>query len=190
MNSKDSQWLIILIALAVSVFCIAAVNQITLEQVQSGWISVGTFLAAGDEPTTPNQANRTAALMAAVSKVQIFTVPSQWNKVYIRCLSTTDGDSTVFDVFTSRGASDHYTRVVTLTFTTGTQTSGTSGSEFADTCVASNNTNTLHKASTLTNPTGNYIAEYGMTLNGCDHIAFVPTTITNNAALEISGSYD
>jgi len=186
------KWKVILFIPVFALFvtlCIAAVNQTTLETAQSNWVSVGTFLAAGSEPSTPNQVNRTAALMAAVSKVQIFTIPPAWNKVFLRCLSTTDGDSTVFDVFLSRGT-DLYTRVCTLTYTTGTQTSGTSGSEFADTCAVTNNTNTLHVASTLVTPTGNYIAEYGLTVCGNDKVAFVPTTITNDAALEICGSYE
>jgi hypothetical protein len=167
-----------------------AVNQSTLETTQSNWVSVGTFLATGAEPSTPNQANRTAALMAAVSKVQIFTIPPAWNKIYLRNSSTTDGDSTVYDVFLSRGAADHYTRVCTLTYTTGTQTAGTTGYEFADTCAVTNNTNTLHIASTLVTPTGNYIAEYGLTVCGNSRVAFVPTTITNDALLEICGSYE
>jgi len=186
MFTLKSKYLVIALILA-AVVCIAAVNQSTLETAQSGWVTAGTFLAASDEPTTPNQANRTFALMAAVSKVQVFTIPASWNAIILRNNSTTDGDTTVYDMFLMRGTSDHYSRVCTLTWMTGTQTSGTSGSEFADTLVVSNNTNTFHNAGIVVSPTGNYIAEYSLDVAGCTSVAFVPTTITNNAILEISG---
>lgn len=152
---------------------------------QSTWVSAGTFLAAGAEPTTPNQANRTYALFAAVSKVQIYTVPPKWNSVLLRAGTTTDADSTVFDVFVTRGTADHWTRVCTLTFTTGTQTSGTTGSEFCDTVVVSNET-WLAAVNPLS-PTGNYIAMVEMDVRGFDRIGFVPTTLATDTFIEITG---
>lgn len=181
------RWSFVITLLVAAILCIAAVNQSTLETAQSGWVTAGTFSATTAEPTTPNQANRTFALMAAVSKVQVFTIPASWNAIILRNNSTTDGDTTVYDVFLMRGTSDHYSRVCTQTWTTGTQTSGTSGSEFADTLVLTNNTNTFHNAGIVVSPEGNYIAEYSLDVAGCTSIAFVPTTLTNDAVLEISG---
>lgn len=181
------KWSIAIAILVFTILCVAAVNQSTLETAQSGWVTAGTFLATGDEPTTPNQANRTATLMAAVSKVKIFTIPTSWNAIILRNLSTTDGDTTIYDVFLMRGVADHYSRVCTQTWTTGTQTSGTTGSEFSDTLVLSNNTNTWHNAGIVVSPEGNYIAEYSLDVAGCTSVAFVPTTITADAILEISG---
>lgn len=151
---------------------------------QGRWESAGTFAAAAAEPTTPDATHRTAAAMAAVSKVVIYTIRPEWNAVELRCSSTTDADTTVFDVFVARGASDHYTRIATLTFTTGTQTAGT-GYLFADTLVESNHQ--WHTTASVVSPTGEYIASYAIDTCGYSRIAFVPTTLTNNAVLEITG---
>lgn len=152
---------------------------------QRPWESAGTFLAAGAEPTTPDATNRTTTLFAAVSKVQIYTIPPYWNVVQLREGSTTNNEVNVYDVFLKRGATDHWFRIGTFTYTTGQQTSGTSGSEFADTLVVSNE-KWLSPINVLS-PTGDYIAIAEIDVRGCTAIGFVPTTLANNAFVEITG---
>lgn len=151
---------------------------------QDGWFTLDT-MAAGT--TTPNQANRTAALFVGDAANSTFAIKSGWNGVRLRLSSTTDGDTSVTDVFFMNGTADHFSRVATLTWTTGTQTSSTSGQEFADTVVISNNTNTWHKTQSAVSPTGNYIAEWSVDVLGSGTIGISPTTITNAATLEITG---
>jgi hypothetical protein len=156
---------------------------------QYGWHEVGSFAAAGDEPDTPTTTQRDQTTLEALSKVETYTIPSYWNAVVIRCESTTDGDSTVFDMFIRRDNTDDvtdiYTRIGTLTFTTGTSEGYTTNYEMADTLAITNEYwgNDLMEVS----PTGNYVAELWVDLAGVREVAFVPTTITNNAKLFITG---
>lgn len=152
---------------------------------QSNWVTAGAF---SDSATTPADVNRTAALFTSEDANNVvYTIDPSWNKVVFRCSSTTDSDSTVFDIFIMDGATDdatdHYNRIGTLTFTTGTQTSSTATYEFADTCVASNDQYGFNVIS----PTGNYIAIAEVDVKGARFIGICPTTVTNAAILEIRG---
>ena len=157
---------------------------------QDGWFEAGTFTGS---TTTPNQVNRTAALFVADPCNVAFEVKSGWNGVRIRLSSTTDGDSTVTDVFFRQGESAqtaaangfHFTRIATLTWTTGTQTGTKSGEEFADTVAESNAQ--WHKTGSAVSPTGNYIAEYSIDALGAGTIGFSPTTQTNDATIYVTG---
>lgn len=150
---------------------------------QYGWATLGTFTTS---TTTPGVTKRTTAqFVVNDANNVIYTIPSAYNRIRLRCSSTTDGDSSVFDVFLMNGTSDHYNRVATLTFITGTQTAGTSGYEFADT-LAETNSN-WHKSAAVMSPTGNYIAEYSIDVLGSAKIGISPTTITHTAILEITG---
>ena len=151
--------------------------------VQSDWETLETF-AAGT--TTPGVTARTYATFdVSDTNNAIYTIPPEWNAIRLRCSSTTDGDSSVFDIFLMNGLTDHYNRVATLTFTTGTQSATTSGHEYADT-VAESNTN-WHKSASTMSPTGNYIAEWALDVMGSRRIGISPTTITHTAVLEITG---
>jgi len=150
---------------------------------QYSWATLGTFTMT---TATPSVTNRTAALFAVNDTNNVvYTIPSAYNRIRLRCSSTTDGDSSVFDVYLMNSASDHYNRVATLTFTTGTQTAGTLGYEFADTLVETNSN--WHKTASVMSPTGNFIAEYAIDVLGSAKIGINPTTITNTAIVEISG---
>jgi len=158
------------------------VNPGEMQSLQDDWETLGTFASA---TTTPNSTNRTAALFVADAKNVTFEIPAKWNAIKIRCSSTTDGDSSVFDIFLMNGETDHFTRIGTLTFTTGTQTATASGYEFADTLAESNAK--WHKLSSKLSPEGNYIAEYMIDVIGSFKVGVSPTTITNTAILDITG---
>lgn len=150
---------------------------------QDEWQSQTAFTASA---TTPTSTNRTAALFLSSDANNVsYGIDTKWNVVRIRCSSTTDGDTSVFDVFLMNGDNDHYNRVATLTFTTGGQTATTSGHEYADTLVESNAN--WHKTASTMSPTGNYIAEWAVDICGSKKIGICPTTITNAAVLEITG---
>lgn len=158
------------------------VNPGQIHSAQEGWVKAGTFTTV---TTTPDATHRTAALFTADANNVVFEIPAKWNAVRVRVSSTTDGDSSVFDMFLMNGDADHFNRIQTTTWTTGTQTAGTAGSEFADTVVRSN-TN-WHKSSAIMSPEGNYIAEWIIDVIGSKKVGFSPTTITNTAIIEITG---
>ncbi len=150
---------------------------------QDGWSTIDT-IASGT--TTPTSTNRTAALfVSSDAKNSTFEVKSGWNNITLRLSSTTEGDTSVTDIFAMRGTADHFTRIATLTWTTGTQTSSTSGEEFADTVVETNRF--WHTTPSPVSPTGNYIAEWSVDFKGGGTIGISPTTITNAATIQITG---
>jgi hypothetical protein len=144
-----------------------------------------TFLSFASGTTTPAATVRTLKTFTAEDAANIFVATKEeWNNAVIRCMSTTDADSTVFDMFTA-GDEGHFTRKATLTFTTGTQTAGHSGYEYADTVVI---TNEKHPTDIVpVSPVGNYIAEVYLDLHDARYVGFSPTTITNAAKIEIVG---
>ena len=81
---------------------------------------------------------------------------------------------------------EDFTRVATLTWTIGTQTSRKSTYEFADTVAVTNEY--WGKAWTAVSPTGNYIAEAWVDVAGSSKIAVCPTTVNNKVALQITGN--
>lgn len=112
-----------------------------------------------------------------------------WNYISLRNSSTTDGDSTVYNIYVADLTGD-YVYVDTLTFTTGTQTnSKKTGYEFADTLtVTGASANGYWPTSETTcSPTGEYVATYTIDRLWARKIAIVPTTVTNSAYLEIIG---
>lgn len=163
------------------------VNPGALHTHQDAWYTAGTFTTG---VTTPNATNRTGALFSVTDPKNVsYTIKRGWNGVRLRLSSTTDGDSTVIDVFLKQDASstttDHWNRVATLTWTTGQQTATTTNHEYADTLVESNAN--WHKTTSVMSPGGNYIAEWGIDVLGSGAIGFSATTVTNTAVLEITG---
>ena len=149
---------------------------------QDGWFELGTFTASA---TTPNATNRTAATFILDANNVTYPIKSGWNAIRLRLSSTTDGDSTVTDIFFMNSSDDHFNRVSTLTWTTGAQTAKTTGQEYADTLAASNEN--WHKTASTKSPTGNYVAEWAIDVAGSGTIGISPTTFTNNATMEITG---
>lgn len=137
--------------------------------------------------TTPAVAARDYTNFVADANNAVVAVDESWNKIRIRCTSTTEADITVIDVFFGEGTTStcRFNRIATLTFTTGTQTAPTSGSEYADTLTETND-NWMYDA-VIKSPTGNYIAEYIVDLGNVTYIGISPTTITNAAVIEVTG---
>ena len=148
---------------------------------QDGWFELGTFTAG---TTTPGVTARTAANFILDANNVTYDIKSGWNAIRLRLSTTTDADSTVVDVFFMNGT-DHFNRVATLTWTTGTQTSSTSGQEYADTVAESNGN--WHKSASTKSPTGNYIAEWAIDVAGSTTIGISPTTFANATTIEITG---
>lgn len=152
---------------------------------------IGTWTASS---TTPGPTNRTYARFTSQDAKNVtINIPPQWNGIRVRLASTTDGDSTVTDMFLADPNSDaptptigDFTRKITLTWTTGTQTcSEASGYEWADTVAASNEAKSGEWE--IESPTGNYIAEARVDAKGAIRIGVSTTTLTNNAKMYVKG---
>jgi len=159
------------------------VNSYQLVTKQDKWYSVGLF---EESATTPDATNRTVALFTATDANNLtYVIKPSWSVIKLRCSGWDDGDDFVFDVFFANSSSDHFTRVATLTWKTGTQTSATTSYEFADTLTESNAQ--WHTTASAVSPEGNYIAEWAVGTGGSKMIGFCPTTNDSNAVLEITG---
>lgn len=160
----------------------ASETQLTTKQ--DGWTTLGTFTAGA---TTPAVTARTVATFNVTDPNNIvFPIKPGWNGVRIRLSTTTAADITVTDVFLMSSNSDHYNRVSTLTWVTGTQTSSTSGQEYADE-VTETNANWHKAASIMSIAKGDYIAEWSIDVMGSKMIGLSETTFAHATTVEITG---
>jgi len=159
-------------------------TEIRLATKQDGWETLGTFSAGA---TTPAVTARTAATFNVTDPNNIVClIEPGWNGVRIRLSTTTAADSTVTDVFLMSSVSDHYNRVATLTWVTGTQTATTSGQEYADEVVETN-ANWHKAASIMSIADADYIAEWSIDVMGSKMIGLCPTTYAHATTVEITG---
>ena len=105
------------------------------------WSPVGETTTAYTTPAV-NERDYTN-LTANHTDAVVFTLtPYRWNVIGLRFIVDDDGDDTVFDVFASKGITDHFTRIATLTIKGGTQvgpdTSTDSSAVFCDTITVTN----------------------------------------------------
>lgn len=156
-----------------------------IHSLQDNWVTLGTIFTTAT--TTPDPNHRTASTFTSDANNATKEIPSKWNQIRLRCLSQNDGDDSVFDIFLMNGTDDHYTRIATLSWVNGLQTSSVSGYEFADTLVVTNHTNCWHTTGSTVNPGGNYIAEWSVDVLGSKMIGVSPTTIDSNSIFQITG---
>ena len=90
---------------------------------QYKWQKMGNISVAGAALTTDKSAATTHAL-AATTFVRIKSEDGTV-ALDLRWRGGSEGDSNVQNLYAMRSGDDHYTRIVVLTLTTGTQTDGT-----------------------------------------------------------------
>lgn len=145
--------------------------------------TTATFSAA---TTTPDATHRTYATFDDDTAVKTQTLDSRWVGIILRMCSPTENEVNVFDVFGTTGTSDHWSRIGTLTWTTGTATSNVTGSEFADTCVVTNEDGVYTWV--VASPADSVGTAWAMIDAGpFDRIGLVPTTLASSAVAEICG---
>lgn len=145
---------------------------------QEGWQLRGTVTTG---ITTPAATARDAASVEALAGIFINVMTGQ-NAIGLRISGATDNSDNIYDVLFMRGDSDHYNRVMTLTGTTGTQTSPVSGEEFADLIVVSNK-KTLQSTLLNASASDDYIGELQLDVFGVKKIAIIPTTIVTSSSV-------
>ena len=175
----------------------AEVNYDYLITLQDDWGLFGMFTKA---TTTPDVNHRGHNTIAADSNNIIYEIPAKWNRIRLRCSTLAIADlndvndvNAVMDIFFMNGTEDNFNRIATLKFTAGAQCRAVDPNYlFADTLAETNHNwpgvadpNNVR----LTNPGGDYIAEYFVDVRGSKKMAISPTTITRTrtAKIEITG---
>jgi hypothetical protein len=160
---------------------IIAIAATPLSTKQSAWQLRGTVTAG---ITTPGVTARDKASVEALSGIFIEVFPAD-NAIIFRGSGATDGTDNIYDILFMASGDDHYNRIVTLTFTTGTQTSPVSGEEFADLITASNLK--WHTVPNNASALDDYIGEYSLDVFGVGRIAVIPTTIVTSSSIWYRG---
>jgi hypothetical protein len=148
------------------------------------WTTVGTWSAA---TTTPDATHRTLTAFQADTANKVVRLDGRYNRIRLRAYSTTAEDTTAIDCFLMYGVNDHFTRVGSSSWTTGTQASGTAGSEFADTVGTPTNANGAPRSWRVISGADNYIAFLELDVAGATYFGASPTTVTSACGLEIQG---
>ena len=152
-----------------------------LTTIQEAFQLIGSVTAA---ITTPAATARDAASVEALTGLFIDVMPAQ-NAIIFRASGATDNSVNIYDILVMAGETDHYNRIVTLSFTTGTQTSPVSGEEFADLITPSNLK--WHRPPNNVSASDDYIGEYSLDVLGIKKIAIIPTTIVTGSSFWYRG---
>lgn len=158
-----------------------------LVELQEPWTEIASLTTA---VTAPAVGARDAAAIEALANIVVWKIPQGLPSARFRFRTTIANNSTgVVDLMTvrqTRDGVDYYNRAGTATVTAGQQVADT-GYTFCDTVVVSNvGTNQEIKA---VSPTGDYIGELLMNLEGISKIAFIGTTLTGAKILDIDVAY-
>lgn len=143
---------------------------------QESWQSLGIVNAG---ITTPAPANRSAAEVESLDGLFIKAMPAE-NALVLRFGGVVNDSANVWDVLFMAGETDQYTRVATVTATTGTQASDIDAHEFADQLAVTNER--WHVPFKVVSGEDNYIGEISVDLYGCQNIALIPTTVVTGAS--------
>lgn len=146
---------------------------------QEAWRVVNTITSAQANPTTDKSYATLSALAAA--KIAMCRVPEGAIALDVRFRGTaTNNDSNTVEVYAMRGESDHFTRICTLTLTTGTQIYS-SGVLFVDTIATSNEvwTDDIVPVS----PANNDIAHVAFNTHGYRYFLFIVSTLNSTSVI-------
>jgi hypothetical protein len=150
---------------------------------QSDWHNIGNLTTAQAALTTDKSAATVNALTS--TGIIVFEAEEGAAAYEFRFRGGDDGDADTVVVYAMRGASDHYTRIATLTLTTGTQTDGTYN--FKDTIAVANemwgNADDMVEISDAANG----IAKLILNILGYSHFLFIATTL-NSTKLNIDAA--
>jgi len=145
---------------------------------QMDWYNIGNLTTVQAALTTDKSADTVHALTS--TGIALLRVENGAVAHNFRFRGGTDGQTTVVNLYAMRGTRDHYTRIATLTLTTGTQTDGTY--LFIDTIGVSNEkwVDDIVEVS----DGANGIAQLSLNTHGHTRFLFIATTL-NPAVLYI-----
>jgi len=146
---------------------------------QEVWGVVGTITASQAMPTT----DKSYATVKAYGTTKLALLRSSDGSVAqnVRFRGTaTDANSNVIELIGMRGEADHFTRIATLTLTTGTQIYS-SGVLFVDTIVVTNEK--WIDAIAVVSPAGNDIAHIAFNTHGWRYFGFIASTLNSTSVI-------
>jgi hypothetical protein len=154
------------------------------------WETIGEVTTAEAASPAVDERDYTNMVANHTNSVFITFDPLRWNSMGLRFVVDDDGDDTVFDIFATKGQSDYFTRIVTLTLKGGTQvgpaTSTDASTVFCDTITKTNEF--WPKTITVTDGAGNdRIASVWFDMIGFDTWAFIPTTVDDTTVIQATG---
>jgi hypothetical protein len=143
---------------------------------QYPWRNAGTLSTAQAALTTDKSA---ATVNALTSTGTVFVSPTD-NTVALdlRFRGGADGDSNVISIYAMAGT-DHYTKIIDLTLTTGTQTDGTN--LFVDTLAGANEL--WADDIVVLSDAANGIAHVELNTHGYSSFLFIATTLNSSSVL-------
>jgi hypothetical protein len=171
----------IIITAMLIIMALVVIAATPLSTKQSAWQLRGTVTAG---ITTPGVTARDKASVEALAGIFIEVFPAD-NAIIIRGSGATDNSDNIYDVLFMASGDDHYNRVATLTFTTGTQTSPVSGEEFSDLITVADEK--WHSEMKNASAADDYIGELAVDMWGCGRIALIPTTIVTSSSIWYRG---
>ena len=148
---------------------------------QMDWYNPGNLTTVQAALTTNKSATLVNALIS--TGVVIFDIENGAVAYNFRFRGGTDGQTTTMVLYAMRGDNDHYTRIATLTLTTGTQTDGTY--LFIDTIGVANEKWSDDIAEVSDAADG--IAHLGLNTHGYKKFLFIATTL-NPAVLYVDAA--
>lgn len=179
------------------------VNPGQLHTARSAWEIANTSASDGNEPNDLAVDERTylTVLAAAeggdskISVVLLHTADRQnWNAVKFRCIGITDNGTVTYQVYAGTlgqapisGVTDcELAKVGQLAFTIGTQVSATATYEMADAVAITEGYSSV-RSWLSASPGNDGVAEGELDVTGADVIVIVPTVVSANSKLLITG---
>ncbi len=178
----------VIIAIVVVLFVMGATNVLRTDDF--GWETAGETTTAYTTPAV-NERDYTN-LTANHTDAVVFTLkPYRWNAIGVRFVVDDDGDDTVFDVFATKGITDHFTRIATLTIKGGTQvgpdtSTDTTAAVFCDTITVTNG-NWITAVTVVDGAGADRMSTIWWDMNGFNTWAFVGTTVDDTTLVQITG---
>lgn len=157
------------------------------------WVAVDTTSSDGDEPNDLAVSERTYATVSAAAEggddeITVYSIPTSWNTMRLRCIGITNDQSIVHQIYLGTlgigGTDCELNKAGQLTWTIGTQVSATATYELADSIAA---TDTGTEEWDEIDPDDNTVAEAKIALMGADTMVIVTTTAGCNAQLLAKG---
>ncbi len=179
-----------LIVCAVLVAGATKYNGLTLKTDSFSWETAGEVTTAEAASPAVNERDYTN-MVANHTNSQIFTLfPYRYNIIGLRFVVDDAADSTVFDIFASKGQ-DFFTRIATLTITGGAQVGPATSTEttsgvFCDT-IAITNEQWITALTVVDGAAADRIASVWFDMHGFDTWAFIPTTVGDTTAIYFTG---
>jgi len=153
---------------------------------QKEWTNIGSITAT---KATLSVDSRDWDSIASLNDNQYiyYEIPKDTNALELRFQTDADGDSHEIELYLARGKQNHYSRVVALALTGGTQEADNSR-VFVDTIAISSSSEEWFAGSALISGGNNGIARYMLDLYGYGDLVVIAPTLQSGTTLVVEAS--